>query len=209
MLFEKRMKNLLLSAGFALLAVFLVNPIYAQNKDDMPTKVMVSETGIEYEVTGWDTRTIYDPMSYTYNYWETPIYSTVKTKDVYPVKVSEFDSPPVFKETCASASEPMACTNEKLQEFISNQRFEYPVGAQRSYQEGLEYVTFTLNEKGHFEGTPSVLKKDDPCRGCSEKAIEIIKETDGMWQPAILDGEPVKVILTVPVRFALAETPVK
>jgi hypothetical protein len=49
------------------------------------------------------------------------------------------------------------------------------------------------------------LSKEDPCRGCEEKAIEIIKETEDQWQPAVLNGEPVKVILTIPVRFDLRE----
>ena len=38
---------------------------------------------------------------------------------------------------------------------------------------------------------------------------EIIKQTDGKWQPAILDGKPVKVILTIPVRFELEDRSVK
>lgn len=205
MLFEKKKNNLLMCLGVAITALLCSSPVTAQ-KDDSQTQVMVSETGIEYQITGWDTRTIYDPMSYTYKYWETPVYSTVKTKEVYPVKVSDFDSPPVFRSECTNASDPMACSNEKLQEFISANDFQYPVGAKRNYQEGLEYVTFTLNEKGKFEGMPTVLKKEEPCRGCSEKALDIIEKTEGLWQPAVLDGEKVKVILTVPVRFDLQKT---
>jgi hypothetical protein len=71
----------------------------------------------------------------------------------------------------------------------------------------LEYVSFTLNEKGKFEGRPSVLNKDMSCRGCADQAVKIISETEGKWKPAILDGEHVKVKITVPVRFKLLEVP--
>ena len=45
------------------------------------------------------------------------------------------------------------------------------------------------------------------CKGCAEQAVKIISETEGKWKPAVLDGEPVKVKITVPVRFKLIEVP--
>jgi hypothetical protein len=205
MLLKKKFKRLSKFLFISSLSLLMVIPLNAQKKSVRDAKIMVSKTGMEYEVSGWDSRIIYNPLSYSYMLWETPIYSTVKTKEVYPVAVSEFDKPPVFTDECSSAEDPMACSNNKLQEFVSSKEFKYPANAKRNNQEGLEYVTFTLNEKGQFEGRPTVLSKEDPCRGCEEKAIEIIKETEDQWQPAVLNGEPVKVILTIPVRFDLRE----
>jgi len=207
MLLKENLKHLSRIISMALTAILVTITVNAQEADE--PQVMVSESGIEYEITGWDTKTIYDPSSYSYRHWETPIYSTVKTREVYPVAVDEFDSPPVFSKSCVESNDPMACTNEKLQQFIASNNFQYPVAAERNDQEGLEYVTFTLNEKGALEGRPSVLRKDNPCKGCSDKAVEIIRQTEGQWQPAVLDGEPVKVILTIPVRFELEDSPFK
>lgn len=209
MLFKKKFNYLFITFSMAFASLLLTDSVNAQNQANDEAKVMVSETGVEYEVTGWDTRTVYDPTSYSYQYWETPIYSMTKTKKVYPVPVSDFDQPPVFTSECANADNPMACSNEALQNFIQSSNFRYPTSAKARYQEGIEYVTFTLDKDGNFVGRPSVLKKDEPCKGCSEKAVDIILDTKGKWQPAILDGEPVRVILTIPVRFELEESPVK
>jgi hypothetical protein len=188
------------------MSLLILTPAMGQ-KDTSATerKVMVSEEGIEYEVAGWDSRIIYNPVSYSYLHWQTPVYKATKTKEVYPVLVSQFDQAPVFSEDCVDTDNPIDCTNEKLQEFIAAQDFNYPIRAKVNFQEGLEYVTFVLNEKGKFEGKPSVLSKDEPCKGCSDNAVEIVMLTEGKWQPAILNGEPVKVILTIPVRFSLEE----
>ena len=117
MLFKKNLNYFTRVLLMAFAAIIMTYSVNAQDKTE--AQVMVSETGIEYEITGWDTRMIYDPSSYSYRHWETPIYSTVKTKEIYPVAVDEFDKPPVFTESCVESSDPMACTNEKLQEFIA------------------------------------------------------------------------------------------
>ncbi len=210
MLFTKKLNYLFRTISFLFMSILLLTPAMGQ-KDTSETerKVMVSEEGIEYEVAGWDSRIIYNPVSYSYLYWQTPVFKATKKKEVYPVLISQFDQAPVFSEDCIDSENPIVCTNEKLQEFIQAQNFNYPVGAKVNYQEGLEYVTFVLNEKGEFEGKPSVLSKDEPCKGCSDKAVKIVMQTEGKWQPAIFDGEPVKVILTIPVRFNLEEFPAK
>lgn len=194
----------------AMLTVMFLEPAFTQKTDqDREPHIMVTENGIEYEVTDWDSRLIYNPLTYSYVLWETPVYKTIKTKEIYPVPLSDFDQPPVFSEACVSADDPMICTYEQLQKFILANDFNYPVGAKRNYQEGLEYVTFTLNKEGEFEGRPTVLSKNDPCKGCSDRAVEIVMQTSEKWQPAVLDGRPVSVRLTIPVRFQLQDNPIK
>jgi hypothetical protein len=210
MMLEKRFDNLMMAVFLPFLMLFYLTPVFAQkgNQDKEP-HLMVTESGIEYEVTDWDSRLIYNPLTYSYVLWETPVYKTIKTTEIYPVPLSDFDQPPVFSEACVSSDVPIICTNEQLQKFMLANDFNYPVDAKRNYQEGLEYVTFTLNKEGEFEGRPTVLSKSDPCKGCSDKAVEIVMQTSDKWQPAVLDGRPVSVRLTIPVRFQLQDNPIK
>jgi hypothetical protein len=202
MLLSKRINPLNKVFLFLSVSFFLTVSIYAQDMKNEP-QIMVTESGIEYEVVGWDVETIYDPTSYSWENWETPVYESVRTKKVYPVPMSKFDKPPVFTKACADAENAMTCTNEALQEFMKDKNLEYPADARNNRQEGLEYVTFVMTEKGEFEGRPTVLSKDKPCAACADRAVEIVKKTENLWQPAVLDGEPVKVRLTIPVRFDL------
>ncbi len=92
----------------------------------------------------------------------------------------EFDRPPLFGSECLIASDQEACTNEQIQEFV-NENIDYPDWAAKNRQESLEYVTFTLNEKGEYEGNFKVLSKDEPCKGCEEKAVDMISKMEGEW----------------------------
>ena len=205
MLFKKKFKHLCKLIFISTFSLIMAIPLSAQKKAEKETKIMVSKSGIEYKITDWDSRISYNPFSYSYMIWEDPIYTKVKTKEVYPVAVSKFDQPPVYSKECIKDDDPMACSNNKLQQFVASKDFRYTTNGERNMQEGLEYVSFTLNENGKFEDTPTVLTKGNPCKDCAEKAIEIIKESEGQWQPAVLDGKPVKVVLTIPVRFELQE----
>ena len=204
MLLEKKTNKLFTLSALFFISSFLTVSLFAQEiKPEDEPQVLVTESGIEFEVAAWDVETIYDPTSYSWVYWETPIFETVKTKKIYLVGMSEFDKAPVFTKACVDAEKAMACTNEALQDFMSETRLEYPSEARNNLHEGLEYVTFVLTEKGGFEGRPKVLSKDKPCEGCAERAVEIVKKTENLWQSAVLEGKPVKVKLTIPVRFDL------
>ncbi|MCB0571994.1 MAG: energy transducer TonB [Phaeodactylibacter sp.] len=119
------------------------------------------------------------------------------------VPASEFGRPPVFDGSCLIADDKLACSNKKIQEYIDEQSINYPDAAQSMKQEGLEYVTFTLDEQGKFEGELRVISKDKPCKGCADAAADIVASMEDMWFPAILDGKTVKTELTVPIRFDL------
>ena len=99
----------------------------------------------------------------------------------------------------------LACSNKKLREYISGKTLQYPDRAQELKQEGLEYVTFTLDEHGNFAGNLKVMSREKPCRGCADAAADIVAGTEDMWYPAIKDGETVETQLTLPVRFNLID----
>jgi len=93
----------------------------------------------------------------------------------------------------------------ELQDYIAQKTIDYPDVAQELGQEGLEYVTFTLDKNGEFEGNLKVVSKnqDKPCKGCEEAAADIVAGMEEHWYPAIKDGKTVKTQLTIPVRFKL------
>jgi len=200
---KKANKYFALFSVLFITSLFSVSVLAQDTKTDNEPQILVTETGVELQVAAWDVETIYDPTSYSWVYWETPIFESVKTKSIYSVRMSDFDKAPVFTKACAVVENAMACTNDALQDFMKSSRLEYPAEALNNRQEGLEYVTFILTETGTFEGRPTVLSKDNPCAGCAEKAVEIVKQTENLWQPAIYKGKPVKVKLTIPVRFDL------
>lgn len=191
-----------------LVLVGLTIPATAQDKDKDKDYFMVSENKTKYEVVGWERETVYNPYTYTWYEWTEPIMKKEKAKVVHPVKLSEFDRPPVFDAVCLNErnNEAMVeCTNREMQEFVRNNNFNYPDRAQWNDQDGLEYISFVLNKKGEFEGDFRILSKKKPCKGCSDAAADIVADMEGKWYPAIKDGKPVKTHITVPIRFDLVE----
>jgi len=198
-------KRFLQTMSFLLSLTFLVGMPFegmSQEKKKMKkkdkTKVYITELGQKYEVIGWEADVIYNPFAYSYTADVDPLLT-----DVDPVlKKIEFERPPVFGSECLTADDPEQCTNERIQEFVS-ENIEYPNWAQENLQEGLEYVTFTLAEDGKYEGNFKVLSKNDPCKGCEEKAVDMVSKMEGKWYPALDEGEPVKTKITLPVKFDL------
>ena len=199
--------NYLKPFGYMLLimaAMFFTTSAQGQNKDK--TKyIKVTEEGTSYELVGMESNVVYNPYTYTWFAWEEPVYKTSKEEMTKMVPVSAFDRPPVFNGTCLTMEDQFECSNRKLREYVNNHYFDYPDKAQNRKQEGVEYVTFTLNENGKFDGNLRVVSKDaaNPCMGCANAAADIVASMEDMWFPAIKDGETVKTELTIPVRFEL------
>jgi hypothetical protein len=178
----------------------------AQNQADTKKSFLITENKTQYKLVGWEKETVYNPFTYTWYEWTEPKWKKTKKKVVHSVKLEDFDRPPVFDGYCLSKESNAAqveCTNEQMQEFVSNQYFDYPDEAQSNSQEGLEYVSLVLNEKGEFEGDLKVMSKDKPCKGCSDAAADIVAAMEDKWYPAIKDGKPVKTHLTIPIRFEI------
>lgn len=195
------------SAVLSLIIFMVLSQItVAQNQADTKKSFLITENKTEYKLVGWEKETVYNPFTYTWYEWTEPKWKKTKKKVVHAVKLEDFDRPPVFDGYCLSKESNAAqveCTNEEMQEFVSNQYFDYPDEAQSNSQEGLEYVSFVLNEKGKFEGDLKVMSKDKPCKGCSDAAADIVAAMEGKWYPAIKDGKPVKTHLTIPIRFEI------
>ncbi|HEU5291367.1 MAG TPA: energy transducer TonB, partial [Cyclobacteriaceae bacterium] len=75
----------------------------------------------------------------------------------------------------------------------------YPDEARLKGISGISYVRFTVNEDGSLSGL--TLKKGFN-RACDAEAIRVMKSSPA-WIPGKQKGQPVKVRVTVPVKFVL------
>ena len=174
-------------------------------QQDHEQKIVVTEKGTTYEVVGWEVKSEYNPDIYTFFTWEEPIIAKRATTKSKLVPVSEFDRPPVFDGICLTAEKMFDCSNKELKEYVAEHSFDYPDAAQAQKQEGTTYVTFTLDEEGNFAGNMKVTTENKPCKGCEDAAADLVASTEDKWFAALIDGEPVKTQLTIPVRFNLIE----
>ncbi|HMQ60866.1 MAG TPA: energy transducer TonB [Flavilitoribacter sp.] len=174
-------------------------------KDDDKTYIKTTEKGTYYQLVGWKDMVVYNPYTFTWYTWEKPVIKEKTVEMTHMVPVSEFDRPPVFDGSCLMKEDKLACSNNEMQEFFDNHYIEYPEEAQKYGEEGLEYVSFTIDTEGNLEGNLEVTSKDNSCTGCEEAAADLVAMMEDKWFPAIKDGKPVETHLTVPVRFILRQ----
>jgi TonB family protein len=87
-----------------------------------------------------------------------------------------------------------------LYEFV-RANVKYPLEARLNNVEGTSYVNFIIEKDGSVTGI-SVYK--GVSKECDEEAMRVVKITEGMWKPGRVDGEPVRVVFTLPVAYKLA-----
>ena len=78
---------------------------------------------------------------------------------------------------------------------------KYPEIAHKAGIEGKVFVGFVVNEDGT---TGNVVVQKGIGAGCDEEAVRAVSEAK--FTPGMQDGEPVKVRMTLPVTFKLAQT---
>ena len=163
-----------------------------------------------------------DHYDFTYNYVDDePISSSNSTTDGSKVKktpeskttpsklkvkstpvvytVSQTDRPPLFSQDCLTAKNPQRCSNNALATWAKNS-VKYPEADLAEGSDGLEYVTFIINKEGKVSSINRVESKKEACEGCSHAVLTAMLDMPD-WQPAMLGGRPVNVVLTLPVRF--------
>lgn len=115
--------------------------------------------------------------------------------------LTEADQMPYFmgcEKSAPASEEKRACSNEHLIRFISN-HLVYPGEAKEVGVEGTVYVSFVVDEKGMVM-SPKVIR--DIGAGCGKAALDVLRNMPA-WEPAIHQGEAVKVKLNVPIYFSL------
>ena len=79
---------------------------------------------------------------------------------------------------------------------------KYPVEARKNGIQGNVVVEFMVDEKGVLS---DFLVVTGIGGGCDEEAVRMIKSmnTSHRWTPATTNGQPVKAMYTLPVKFVL------
>lgn len=131
-----------------------------------------------------------------------------KTKKLPQVKaepvvytISQTDRPPLFSAECLNSEDPAKCSGKAMSQWMKKY-IEYPEKALDNEQESVQYVTFVINQKGSISSITDVDSNGKPCDGCSSAAVGAVADMPD-WQPALRDGKPVSVVVTLPVRFKM------
>ncbi len=119
------------------------------------------------------------------------------------------DEPPRFpacEDLDTTVAAKTRCAEEMLLRFMA-QNIVYPFEARAQGLEGTVVLSFVVEPDGRL--THLTLEKDIG-GGCGAEALRLIHamiESDLRWVPGKLDGRPVRVRYTLPVRFRLEDPP--
>jgi periplasmic protein TonB len=84
-------------------------------------------------------------------------------------------------------------------EFLKN-NIKYPADAMTAGAQGTVYVSIRVEKDGTV--TDVKIKKDAVHYGCGEEAVRVLKLMP-KWKPGTMNGIPVAVLYTIPVKFIL------
>ena len=128
---------------------------------------------------------------------EAIVSTTASTK---AKELGDVDRMPVFAgcETEKTESEQASCSKQKLVEFMIS-KLEYPEAAKKAEVEGKVLVQFTIAQDGAVQDA-EVLQGIG--YGCDEAALAVVT-TMPNWTPAMKDGKPVALKMTLPFTFSL------
>lgn len=89
-----------------------------------------------------------------------------------------------------------------LVKFLSS-NIRYPEAAKSAFAEGMVAVVFVVDKNGAVTDAEVIQTKQSNWRqDFEDEAIRVVKSMPD-WEPAISNGKPVKVKLTLPIRFKL------
>lgn len=120
------------------------------------------------------------------------IFKVVEKMPRFP-GCSDMDAPESEKNNCAS---------QKMLEFLYK-NIQYPAEAKEAGVEGMCIVQFTVVKDGSLENINLVR---DIGKGCGDEAIRVVNMMNQMpdkWEPGTQRQRPVKVLYTLPIKFAL------
>ncbi|MCB0547302.1 MAG: TonB family protein [Phaeodactylibacter sp.] len=117
-----------------------------------------------------------------------------------PNQPGDVDRMPVFAGCEAMETEKAQeeCTKQKLVEFMSS-KLKYPEEAKAANAEGLVVVQFTVAKDGSVQDAKVVKSVG---HGCDEAALAVVNAMPD-WTPAMKDGQPVSMQMSLPFSFKL------
>lgn len=97
---------------------------------------------------------------------------------------------------------------EEMPEFIDGgftlylvQNVKYPAEAKKKHKEGTVYVSFVVNKFGFIQDV-KIAKGIPGAPELDEEAMRVIAAMP-RWSPGTMNGEPVKITITQPIKFVL------
>jgi len=97
--------------------------------------------------------------------------------------------------------QPYVDTIMKYINYVYNRYLQYPQKEKQSGIQGIIYIRFNVNKEGRVENVKVIRSHSD---GLAEEAVRIIYLLPKL-KPFIYQGQPVKLELSLPVRFSLAK----
>ena len=141
---------------------------------------------------------------YTYRIIELPEKPRFTAGGVHDTKsILLPDQPPLFGFTCLEEKLPERCSNRRLRQFI-REHLRYPTDALAQQVERIEYVTFHLDRTGKLAGAPRILSRGSSCTSCKREALRIVEQLP-QWKPALFEGQPVEITITLPIHFRISD----
>lgn len=129
-----------------------------------------------------------------------------ETEEIFKV-VEEMPRFPGCEDSVGDEKMKKDCADRKMLEFIYK-NIKYPKEARDKGIEGMVVVSFIVEKDGSV--TNAEIKRDIG-GGCDEEALRVINLMPAQnlrWIPGKQQGQPVRVLFNIPIRFKL-DTPVK
>ena len=117
------------------------------------------------------------------------------------IKNADTPNPPPFPANNSNAREAtFPGGNDAFSAFLGD-NIIYPKRCKKKKIEGLVIISFVVEKNGEI----STVRAIKEVKGAPELTVEAIRVVNSMprWSPGTLDGKPVRVSCTVPVRFTL------
>ncbi len=127
-------------------------------------------------------------------WWTLRNNKLIEVEDIYAYRNP--DEKPVWKE-CVGETE--GCSERKMLEAMYS-KIQYPPLARERNIDGEVLTKVIINENGNVEGFEYLQKIGG---GCDEEAKRVIMDNLNNWIPGKVNGEPVKTVMFIPVRFKL------
>jgi len=128
---------------------------------------------------------------------ELPEADRTNTKSIYTL--AEVDAAPFFGQKCKNVEDLDKCNQRNIVSFIKD-NIDLPAQAESGNYRGLEYVKVIIKDDGTMSDLKYVSTKKSNCSWCQETAVDVVGKMNN-WEPAIKNGKPVSVEVTIPIKF--------
>lgn len=96
------------------------------------------------------------------------------------------------------------CSQKKLLQYVYT-NIKYPVSARKNSIQGTVVIEFNVSRTGVVEDVTLLRGIGGGCDEESLRVVASLKNLQSKWTPGKIDGKPVKVKMTLPIKFKLSD----